>query len=342
VARTSRSEDLVYLGFTFWTTVGLCLDGWAHRHQPELESFLTPWHAVFYSGFGLAAAWLAGMTMRRRSASATLLGAVPDGYRPAAVGLVVFAAGGVSDGIWHTVFGVETSLDALLSPTHLVLLVGLLLGSTAPLRAAWRDPDSRRRSSFGALLAPVLSLTASVTIVAFFFLYANGFNNWAMTRRFTPGGDGEALAALGVLSTLVSTVILLAATMILVRRWHPPLGALTLLFGFCGSFLAGLDAFQFWWQVFAPLAGGVAADLLLAGRSGDRIGPVSRVRMAGIVVPLVMWSISTAVTQLAWGIRWPPELWLGAIAMAVLAGWAVTLVSHPPDQPAAASELAAP
>jgi hypothetical protein len=43
VARTSRSEDLVYLGFTFWTTVGLCLDGWAHRHQPGADkTYLGP------------------------------------------------------------------------------------------------------------------------------------------------------------------------------------------------------------------------------------------------------------------------------------------------------------
>jgi hypothetical protein len=33
-------------------------------------------------------------------------------------GLGIFAMGGVGHGIWHTDFGIETSIYALLSPTH--------------------------------------------------------------------------------------------------------------------------------------------------------------------------------------------------------------------------------
>ena len=45
---------------------------------------------------------------------------------------------------WHTILGVETGLDALLSPTHLLLFIGMAAILTTPVRAAWLDPRPRR------------------------------------------------------------------------------------------------------------------------------------------------------------------------------------------------------
>ena len=39
-----------------WFIFGLYLDGWAHNNIGGLESFFTPWHAVFYSGFAVVTA----------------------------------------------------------------------------------------------------------------------------------------------------------------------------------------------------------------------------------------------------------------------------------------------
>ena len=38
-------------------------------------------------------------------------------------GVITFAVGMVGDFAWHQVFGIEVAIDALLSPTHLVLFV---------------------------------------------------------------------------------------------------------------------------------------------------------------------------------------------------------------------------
>src|SRR6266536_4204640 len=51
VRRMNWAEDLVTLVLTAWLIGGLFLDGWAHNTRPQLETFFTPWHAVFYSGF---------------------------------------------------------------------------------------------------------------------------------------------------------------------------------------------------------------------------------------------------------------------------------------------------
>lgn len=62
------------------------------------------------------------------------------------------------------------SLEAPLSPTHLLLLAGGLLMLSTPLRTAWDDPDS---GSTPRDLAPAMVATAlSVGAIAFFLAYA--------------------------------------------------------------------------------------------------------------------------------------------------------------------------
>ena len=39
--------DWTVVLLSVWFVGGLILDGWAHNHIPELESFFTPWHAAF-------------------------------------------------------------------------------------------------------------------------------------------------------------------------------------------------------------------------------------------------------------------------------------------------------
>lgn len=338
----SRLEELVFLFCAFWVLVGLCLDGWAHRHQPELESFFTPWHAVFYTGYIAGTAWLAFIVLRRRSTVRSLKAAIPDGYQLAVVGLGIFAVGGIGDGFWHTIFGVETGLDALLSPTHLVLLVGLFTSTTAPIRAAWRSVSSNSLDVSYQSFLPVTLSTATATVgVAFFFLYANGFNNWPMTRSYQPGSN-DSLAAFGVYSTLASTVILMFPVMFLLRRWRPPWGTFLTVFSIVGFFMAGLDAFTSWWQVIAPITGGLVVDAVIVSqypigtKLERRIDTATARRSAvvgGLLTPLAMWSVAALSMHLAWGVEWPPELWSGAIVMASLVGIGLAMLSHPAPVP---------
>ena len=76
--------DLVTAAFVAWLIVGLFVDGWAHNTRPLLETFFTPWHALFYSGFAAVAAWVGWSVSRRRSRStgASWRAAVPPGYGP--------------------------------------------------------------------------------------------------------------------------------------------------------------------------------------------------------------------------------------------------------------------
>jgi len=279
------------------------------------------------------------MVIRRRPQAQSLRTSIPSGYELAIVGLAMFAVGGVGDGFWHTIFGVETGIDALLSPTHLLLLTGMLAGATAPVRSAWRRPGNPIvGNSLGSFLPVALAVAVATTGVACFFLYANGVNNWQMQNRYQPN-QGDVLAASGILSTLASTVILIGPTMLLLRRWQPPFGTFTVIYGTVGVFMAGLDAYEYWWQILGPLVGGIVADVIVSGRPSGSASISETLRnrawVVGLLVPLAMWSVSTLVIHLAWTVRWPPELWIGQIVMAMLTGFALALISHPPANPAA-------
>jgi hypothetical protein len=60
------------------------------------------------------------------------------------IAAVLFLVAGVGDMIWHTVFGIETGLDAALSPTHLLLVASGTLLLTSPLRSWWASQRAMR------------------------------------------------------------------------------------------------------------------------------------------------------------------------------------------------------
>ena len=49
--RAGFGDDLAAALLGTWVVGGLFLDGWAHVNQPGLETFFSPWHGVFYTGF---------------------------------------------------------------------------------------------------------------------------------------------------------------------------------------------------------------------------------------------------------------------------------------------------
>ncbi|HEX3621475.1 MAG TPA: hypothetical protein VHT97_04085 [Acidimicrobiales bacterium] len=147
--RLSRREDAITVACTSWLILGLFVDGWAHNHQKP-ESFFTPWHALLYSGFLATATWLWSRYERHRG--------VPVGYGLGYVGAATFAIGGLADMVWHLIFGIEVNLEALLSPSHLVLFTGGLLILSSPFRAAWSDA-SQTSPPLARFLPALLSIT---------------------------------------------------------------------------------------------------------------------------------------------------------------------------------------
>ena len=142
---------------------GLYLDLWAHAHGRTDNTFFTPWHAVLYAAMAVVGIFLGATALRSRQRGAAWRQTLPPGYGLSLIGVGLFAVGGVADLIWHVIFGVEFSVDALLSPTHLVLALAGVLIVAGPLRAAWRNPG-RASQRWLAKVPAVLSLALLLSI----------------------------------------------------------------------------------------------------------------------------------------------------------------------------------
>ena len=329
------------MAFAAWMIVGLFVDGWAHNNDKP-ESFFTPWHGLFYSGFLATAVWIGAKTSWGR--------AVPPGYGIGAAGVVVFALGGVFDLVWHSIFGIELDLEALISPSHLVLFGGGLMVLTSPLRSAWSDPASRE-PTLSALLPAVLSTVLVTAIVGFFLMPFSPFiSNGATSAPYRVLAENpspfnawlaEEIRIVGLASFLITTVILMAPTLLLARRWPLPNGTVTLLFGTVALLMSALLGFRMGGTVLAALVGGMAGDVLAQRLRPSASRPRS-FRTFAAAVPAVLWLAYFGVLALLSDVGWPVELWGGVTVMSALTGLGLALLMVPPSVPALDDPQGAP
>ncbi|MGH9197166.1 MAG: hypothetical protein ACRD1T_15690, partial [Acidimicrobiia bacterium] len=309
----SQRDRVAVAFFGTWMLTGLYLDGWAHQADKP-ETFFTPWHGVLYSGFAAAIAFWSwtGFRERRR-------GVEQQNEPLVLIGFLIFGAGAVGDFIWHELFGIEVDLEALLSPTHLSLMIGGLLMLGGPIRSAWLDLEEA--PNFRGFFPTLMTLTLCAALVTFFLLYLSPFNIEAEVFG-GPSEDGLVTflsQSHGISSILVTNAILLGAVIYAMRRWRPPFGSFTFLFGTVAFAQTGLEAFRNV-ELFIPaVVGGLAADILIARLSGSLDRRTTSL-ITGGVVPLVLWGSWFIVFHLSRGLGWTPELWIGAMLFASMTG----------------------
>ena len=336
-------SDLVTVLLGTWLMLGLFIDGWAHTNLEQLETFFTPWHAVFYSGYLTNAAWMLWSVARYVRVGRRGLSAVPLGYDLGILGVLIFAVGGVGDMLWHMAFGIEQDLEALLSPTHLFLFVGGMLIITSPLRAAWAATDAEgSEPSLKAFLPALLSVTLATCLIAFMFLYLWGLGSARsmaaerieqLLRHFAPveGGSDFALEFTqiwGISSILISNLVLLAPVLLMLRRWRPPFGSVTILLTVTTVLMAAVREFRFYESIPVAVVTGLVTDGLIQvlRPAPNRVGAL---RVFATVVPLLLWSLFFLAVQLRWGVAWSSEMWSGVIVWTGLSGLGLSVVMVP-------------
>ena len=289
--------------FGSWTIIGLFLDGWAHQANKP-ETFFTPWHGLLYSGFVAAVVWFAWDG--RRSAAG-----VGPSDRLTVIGLVAFIAGAVGDGIWHEVVGVEVDLEALLSPTHLLLMTGGLLMLSGPVRWAIANPSSIGAAPSMSRFASVLvALTLCSSLATFFTMYLGA--NWPIAMA---EGAGELGEVRGVASVLARNLLVIAPLLLARMHWRLPFGSCAILMTANALFMSALEGFRFPALIVPFAIGGLVGDVLL---SRDRALPAWAFALA---VPFVTWSAFFVVHEVRWSIEWTLELWSGAIFLAAASSY---------------------
>lgn len=310
---------------------GLFLDGWAHNHGKVDQSFFTPWHAFFYGGFLLTSAVLIGAVLLNRSRGYSLAEAIPSGYRTSLAGLFIFAAGGVGDLAWHTAFGIEEDVEALFSPTHLLLGIGIALIVTGPLRAAW---NAKARSADWRTLGPaMLSVSLLISTFTFFMLFAHPVTQVIAGRSHRHFSNDVGTIA-GMMGLLMTAGLLVGPVLLLLRRWRLPFGTLTLIWGLNTLAMTIIDYEQpeQLWMGAAMLAGTILCDLLLFRlRPGvDRPGQLRSFAFAAPILLFGAYFIALMATE---GTLWSVHLWSGSIFLTGIAGLLLSYLIAPPTLP---------
>jgi len=296
----SYRTDLVTALLSGWFTIGLLLDAWAHNNVPELETFFTPWHAVFYWGFVATAAWI-GWTCRRAVRSGRPdLGAVPVGYQLAVFAVAGFAVAGIADFSWHTAFGIEQDIDILFSPSHLGLAAAMTVIITTPLRAAWAAPDGETPPGLLRLLPAVLAVAFTTTLVLLFLQYANAFSYLAGDVVYGMSNLDIDWTAEFTSAVLVTNLVLVVPLLALARRWVVPPGTATIVYACAGGLSFAVTGFRNTALILGLAGAGVAVDLLAAWL---RPGPErpGRVRAFAALAPLPIWIVYVTVAYVASG-----------------------------------------
>jgi hypothetical protein len=319
----SLALDWLVAGLSAVFIAGLFVDGWAHTHGRVDQTFFTPWHALFYAGFAALATALGLAAARGRRRGRPWARALPPGYGLSLAGVLVFAAGGVADMVWHELFGVEESVEALLSPTHLVLALGAVLVVTGPLRAAGRRPPGR----WASRLPAALSLAAAFSVLTFFTLYAHVLVYPAPAVGYPyRSSESSGVAAILLQAALLAGVALFAArTGVLVP------GGLALVVGLNAAAMTTLhESWTYrWLPVLAVGAAGLAADglgwALAPGLA--RPGPL---RAFAFAVPALYYAGYFLGVALGDGLAWSVHLWTGSIVLAGTTGWLASYLVAPP------------
>ena len=344
VARAGRVREArpeASLGFEWRVTGlsgifvgGLFLDGWAHTHGRVDDTFFTPWHAVLYSGYLLVAAYLLVHLVRNHRRGWAWLEALPTGYDWSVVGVLLWVPAGIADLLWHELFGFDGGVEALFSPPHLVLALGIGLVVSGPFRAAWAREDLQG-GGWIHLGPAVVSLTFLLAVLTFFTQISHPVSNFWGAEAVRPYADaGSVEPEFGATSLLLQTAILMGVILTAVRRWALPVGALTLIIGLSSALMGAVYEYGRYPEVpvLALVGGGILSDGLLRCLRPSPAGGL-RLRLFAFGVPTlyhVLYFLSLAVEG---GIRWSVHLSIGSVLLTGLVGWLASFVAVPPARP---------
>lgn len=334
-----RRVEWTFALLSCWLLAGLYLDGWAHEHfGDDLGTFFTPWHGFLYLGFGVLTGFIGLQLLRHRGTGDGWTEVARGPYGLSAVGVLIFVGAAAGDLVWHTLFGIEVSVEALYSPTHLLLASAAVIILSALLRTNWATPAGTTESAWVAHGPSVIGLILLLSLLVFFSEVLHSFAHpWAAAgnqptdavlnvSHLTPATPGiprllatDVGATMGIASVLLQAIVLVAFLLVALRQWGAqlPFGAITLLVAL-PAILVGIEHDQ---ELLFPAAilGGVATEVLakwLRPHPPDTRG----LRLFAFLAPALIYAVYFVNVGLVYGIWWSVHLWAGAVFLAGAAG----------------------
>ncbi len=337
-----RRFEKVLLPLLGWFLFGIMLDSWAHVHFGEdLETFFTPWHGVLYAGFLASSVYMIWFVIKERHFhDNSFIKAIPPGYKITYLGIPLFLLSGTFDMFWHELLGIEASIEAMYSLSHLLGFLTSLMILTGPLRARLTLRSSPRTLKdafpiiFGsfALMFVITIFTAPFQV--FFFSWASNvhaiesasieYNIGALHFDFS-----YFIQGMGTAGVLFSSVMLMGVTTFLIVRF-PRLPSGTL-----HAVISGITTVQCilgdqWFLLPVAVLSGMIVELCYHLLLRYVNNPMIMIRILSFVSMFAIISLYFAALLLTVGTTWSLHLILGAPMAAGVTGLLVSYLTVPP------------
>ena len=312
--------DFAVMLTSIWFITGVYIDGWAHHHLDSIETFFTIWHAVLYSGFFVTALTVGIAWLENVRQGYNLKRALPAGYEWALAGIFIFLGAGVGDMIWHILFGVEVDVEALLSPTHLMLAVGGSLLIACPFRSLWRNKN--RKPDLKQWIPGLVSGTLLYMVIVFMLQFTSPINHpWASESVYVnPAAVEDATffrQSVGISNLLLNVVIVMFFVLALVRRFEIRFGSFTFLFGVSAIAMSFME--DHFYIVPAFIGAGVIADVLYWWLKPS-LPKKLQLQLFSFLVPFCLLGLYFLALLIHTDLYWSVHLWTGTMVMAGIGG----------------------
>jgi hypothetical protein len=192
----------------FVQTVGASWDVTSHLLRRP-ETFFTSSHIMLYAGVGLliiSAAISAHLLLKNKEIRTK---SFSTAFKLLIIGSVISLVAGPSDYLWHQIFGV----DGLLSPTHLILVTGMLINSIAIVLGLARIivhlPTVRERKVIKAAMIPAFAVMW-LMMIWYVYMFALPLSN-GQHFNFNLNPVYESTIAIIALPTIGSMIFVTAA-----------------------------------------------------------------------------------------------------------------------------------
>jgi hypothetical protein len=304
--------DWVMAGLGCWFVAGGYLVAWSQLRPGGTANPLAAWQQVFAdSGWILVTGFLAATLARNLSRGMPWQRVLPPGYELSLAGCLLFGMAAVADTYWSLAFGFSSGLEALLTPTHIVEILGGGLMVSGPLRSGLQ------RGSLG--LPAIISGGLVLSTLTFGTLFIDPYvDTWASASRQPVPVTWWVGQNLGLAGLVVQPVLLLGILLFLLLNFRPRPGTFTLIATLNG-FMVAIVGVRFD-LLPAMVATGVGADLLALALRPARDRPL-RLRLFASAVPALYVACYLGALLLAGGSAWSWRLWLGLLLGAPVLGW---------------------
>ncbi len=318
-APSNKIFDWICAFIAGWATVGIYVDGWTHLHLDHAaETFFTPWHMLFYLAALVAAVTLIIFACLNHAKGYSWKHSLPKEYAYAFVGLVILFCSGFGDLLWHQIFGIEVGIEALFSPTHILLAIGGAIAVSGPLHAVWY----RRKSETIHDGPTVLSTAYFMSVVTFMLQFVHPYSFPWMARSFvfTHPIEFNAGATLGMAGILVSSVILVGVILSTIRHWKYPFGSFTIILGLNALAMTFMTSGYYVFVVTALLSGFVI-DLVYCWLIKNNSHRMSHVHLFAFIAPVIVTKMYVLTIFMTDTVVWSTHMWTGAILVSGIVGY---------------------